>query len=277
MTVVCMIANAKDEDRAALSYAASLARRLGTRLEGVCALPDPTSALIYATSPYMIGVGGAAIEGVQTAQANLIRECRNMFETVSAEAGLADNAAFEEQTELPARAALRAATLSSAIVFPQPAGCGDHALADAFERVMMDASLPVVLAPLEMNETGAALIAWDGSPQAARSVRSNVEILKAFSHVHIAQNADDLGPQAENPAARPEALSEWLTARGLDSTIHKFSGSVSQGLVDVANRTSAELVLAGAYGHSRAGEMLFGGATRGLLRASNAPALLLTH
>ncbi|MEL6568311.1 MAG: universal stress protein [Pseudomonadota bacterium] len=277
MTVVCMIANTQDEDRAAVTYAASLARRMDTSLEGICALPDASSALIYATSPYMIGVGGAAIEGVEAAQTKLKADCGAMFNAVCELAGPSGGAAFTEQVELPARAAVRAATLSSAIVFPHLAGCGGHTLSEAVERVMMDAALPVVLAPAEPIETSAALIAWDGSPQAARAVRTNADVLKAFSHIHIAQNSDDLGPQDANPAAQPKALADWLQARGLDSTIHRFSGSISKGLQEVAARTSAELVVAGAYGSSRAGEMLFGGATRGLLHAESAPALLLTH
>lgn len=277
MTVVCMIANTQDEDRAALTYAASLARRLDVPLEGICALPDASAALIYATSPYMIGVGGAAIEGVQAAQKKLIADCQAMFDEVCDMAGPDAGHRFSSQTELPARAAVRAATLASAIVFPFPAGGGGHSLCDALERVMMDAALPVVLAPREMIETGAALIAWDGSPQAARAVRTNADLLKIFSHIHIAQNNEDLGPQAENPAAQPEALADWLEARGMDSTVHLFTGSISKGLQDVASRTKAELVVAGAYGSSRAGEMLFGGATRGLLKSKDAPALLLTH
>ncbi|MEO0786204.1 MAG: universal stress protein [Pseudomonadota bacterium] len=277
MTIVCMIANAQEEDRSALEYAASLARRLSLPLEGLCALPDPTSAMIYATSPYMIGVGGAAIEGVQKAQDTLRANCKAMFEDVTRQADIAGSATFTDKVELPARASVHAATLSTAIVFPQPAGCGGHALGDALERVMMDARLPILLAPEVHQESGAALIAWDGSPQVARAVRANVEVLTAFSMVHIAQNTDDLGAQADNPAAKPEALAAWLSARGLDSKVHTFSGSVSQGLGTLATATSAELVVAGAYGHSRAGEMLFGGATRGLLRTKEAPALLLMH
>jgi nucleotide-binding universal stress UspA family protein len=37
------------------------------------------------------------------------------------------------------------------------------------------------------------------------------------------------------------------------------------------------MILAGAYGHSRLAERIFGGTTRRLLRADNAPALALAH
>jgi hypothetical protein len=163
-----MIGGNAPSDRAALDYACSLARRLGQPITGLCAFPDPTTALIYATSPYMIGVGGPALDRVREAQEELIGDCRKMFDEVVSSAGLTDAATFTSETNLPARAAVAAATLSEAMVFPHEAGTGEHVLGEPFERTMMDSALPVVLAPAEMAETGRALIAWDGSPQAAR-------------------------------------------------------------------------------------------------------------
>ena len=278
MTVTCMISGTNNSDRAALDYAATLARRFGQPFSGMCALPDPTTALIYATSPYMIGVGGPALDGVRKAQEALVADCEDMFKAAAAEASLTDKATFTHETNLPARAAVSAATLADAIVFPHEAGSGEHVLAEAFERTMMDSALPVVLAAAEMNETGRALIAWDGSPQAARAVRLHLPLLQLMDEVVIAQNPDDIGQlAAQNPAASPEALTSWLTARGISAETVAFSGSVATGLIEAAASHRCELIVSGAYGSSRAGEMLFGGATRGLLKTAGAPALALAH
>lgn len=278
MTVTCMIGGAGPIDRAAIDYACSLARRLNQPLEGICAFPDPTTALIYATSPYMIGVGGPALDHVREAQDKLIDECSLMFKDATDQAGLGETARFRNEVAMPARISVSAATLSEAIVFPHTAGCGDHMLSEAFERTMMDSALPVVLAPREINETGRALIAWDGSPQAARAVRLHLSLLKMMDEIIIAQNPDDMdGRATDNPAARPDALADWLMARGLSHEMVQFSGGVASGLLDAAARHRCEMIVSGAYGSSRAGEMLFGGATRGLLRSETAPALALTH
>ena len=278
MTVTCMIGGTSPSDRAALDYACSLARRLGQPITGLCAFPDPTTALIYATSPYMIGVGGPALDRVREAQETLIQDCQSMCEEVVSNAGLTDQSSFITETNLPARAAVAAATLAEAMVFPHEVGTGEHVLGEAFERTMMDSALPVVTAAAEMTETGRALIAWDGSPQAARAVRLHLPLLKVMDEVVIAQNPDDMSElTAQNPAASPDTLSAWLSQRGIANSTVSFSGPVAKGLVDAAGQNRCEMIVSGAYGSSRAGEMLFGGATRGLLKAGGAVALALAH
>lgn len=277
MTVTCMLGAHDEADRAALAYGASLARRLETDLYGLCAMPDPSAALIYTTSPYMIGVGGNAVEGVQQAQTQLIGKIEAMFDTLLAEHGAGITSRFESIEEMPARAALRAAPLSEAVVFPSPAGCGKHTLSEAFERLMMDAKLPAVLAPAEFSETGCALLAWDASPQAARALRMALPLLPAMKKVIVAQNSSDLGQMAASPAASPESAAAYLEAKGLSAETHNFDGAIADGLIAAADAKGCEMIIAGAYGSSRAGEFLFGGATRGLLRAEGAPALFLVH
>lgn len=278
MTVTCMIGGNTPSDRAALDYACSLARRLGQPITGLCAFPDPTTALIYATSPYMIGVGGPALDRVREAQEELIEDCRKMFDEVVSNAGLTDAATFTSETNLPARAAVAAATLAEAMVFPHQAGTGEHVLGEPFERTMMDSALPVVLAAAELAETGRALVAWDGSPQAARAVRLHLPLLKLMDEVVIAQNPEDMSQlTAQNPAASPEVLAAWLDQRGITNSTVSFGGPVASGLVEAAGRHRCEMIVSGAYGSSRAGEMLFGGATRGLLKTEGAPALALAH
>ncbi|MCI4644982.1 MAG: universal stress protein [Hyphomonadaceae bacterium] len=278
MTVTCMIGGAGPADRAALDYACSLARRLSTELIGLCALPDPATALIYATSPYMIGVGGPAVDHLRESQEKLIEACADMFSEATAQAGLGDKASFKSETNMPARAAMAAAALSDATVFPHPAGGGEHALSEAFERTMMESALPVILAPAAMAETGRALIAWDGSPQAARSIRLHLPILKLMDEIIIAQNPEDMGQsKTQTASAQPAALADWLMAHGLSHEIVQFGGGVATGLMDAAKRHRCEMIVSGAYGSSRAGEMLFGGATRGLLKAEDSPALALAH
>ena len=53
-------------------------------------------------------------------------------------------------------------------------------------------------------------------------------------------------------------------------------GGVELGLVDYAKRSAASYIVMGGYGHSRAGEFLFGGVTRALLKECPVP-LVLAH
>ncbi len=274
MSVTAMLTGSETLDEIALKQALSLATRLQVPLVGLCALPDPSSALLYTTSPYMIGVGGAAMDSVLAAQNEVVAGARDMFERIAA--GVED-ARFEHRTDLTERAAADAATLSDAIVFPHPAGKASHPLARAFEHVLMDARLPVYLSGDEVVESGPALIAWDGSPQVARAVRLQERLIRMAGTVVVAQNPDDLKERSDRPSASIDALGDWLKRRGVSVESASFKGDVAEGLCQLAKERKAQMVVAGAYGHSRAGEFLFGGATRGLLRAEEAPALALVH
>ena len=121
--------------------------------------------------------------------------------------------------------------------------------------------------------TGAALVAWDGSQEAAIAMRLALPLLRQAESV-------DLLTVAEKPSdfpARDAAV--WLSRHGVNATIIE-RGDSGDGVENViraviSERRSAFLVL-GAYGHSRLRETLFGGVTRGLL--ANAPVpLFMAH
>ena len=65
--------------------------------------------------------------------------------------------------------------------------------------------------------------------------------------------------------------------KGLFSRSAKAPVTVSDGLLAAAKTHDASLIVMGAYGHMRIGELLFGGTTSKLLHSEAAPALALSH
>ncbi len=121
--------------------------------------------------------------------------------------------------------------------------------------------------------TGAALIAWDGSQEAATAMRLALPLLRQAESV-------DLLTVAEKPSdfpAREAAI--WLSRHGINATIIERGAAgddVETVIRAVISERRAAFVVQGAYGHSRLRETLFGGVTRGLL--ANAPVpLFLAH
>ena len=72
-------------------------------------------------------------------------------------------------------------------------------------------------------------------------------------------------------------LEDWLTAHGVSAERADIDGEVAAGLLSLAKGSGASMIVAGAYGHSRIGERLFGGTSRSLLEAKDAPALALAR
>jgi nucleotide-binding universal stress UspA family protein len=76
----------------------------------------------------------------------------------------------------------------------------------------------------------------------------------------------------------PEALKAFLRVRGVEAetTLVEGGGEVGGQLLKAARGLGASLFVAGAYGHPRLREFIFGGATRAFLNA-DAPSLFLSH
>ena len=173
MTVIVMIGGSDATDRYALAHGAAIARRTDSVLEAHSALPDPTEAAIYAASPDAISVGMVASAGVRDAQDELVNRWQSMFDSVMADSGRGVSATYTHVTAPTRRYAIDAGLLADPVVFPRGATHSRHLLSEAFADLLMDARLPILLAgSREDPGDGPALVAWDGSAQAARAVRA---------------------------------------------------------------------------------------------------------
>jgi nucleotide-binding universal stress UspA family protein len=129
------------------------------------------------------------------------------------------------------------------------------------------------------DPTGRALIAWNGSFEAANAVRSAVGLLKLASDVRILR-IDEEKDEAF-PATR---LLEYLSRHGIHAelkveAVHPDGRDVDfthACLTSEAKQMNAAYIVMGGYSHSRVSEYMFGGLTRSMLTASSIP-LFISH
>lgn len=123
------------------------------------------------------------------------------------------------------------------------------------------------------DPSGTALIAWNGSPEAAQAVRNTMSLLTTSKGVHIACIEEDFDTHI--PAR--EAAS-YLSRYGIKVEVHARakSGTVADTLSSIAAEVSAGYLVMGAYGRSRFAEFILGGVTRSLLADAALP-LVLSH
>ena len=278
MSVVSMFVHRDADDLQSLRYAAELAKRLDRPLEGVCALPDATLTSAYFGSEFVMGVGVIPVQAISDAKSDLIESTKAAFEAAAQEAGVApDRTVFRKAVGLVEQIAMDAAVLADTIIFPRNAAKGGASLAQALEAVLMSSRLPLVVAAAEKIGAGPAIIAWDGSEQAARAIMLHAPLIQAAKSVVIAQGEQGLDKRPGGNAHETDRLLAWLSDRGVAAEVKALEGPPGKALLAMARDLDAEMIVCGAYGHSRAGEMLFGGVTRTLLHAENAPALALAH
>ena len=169
--------------------------------------------------------------------------------------------------------------LADLVVIGQSSASIGGSFVGPLDEALMEAKAPVFVARSETPVGGRpAAVAWDGSLQAARAVRAAIPLLKDASKVAILQNADELDP-SPGSQADPKRLERYLMARGVvaDPIVEVRGRHVGQALLAAAAEVGAAMLVAGAYGHSRLGEAIFGGATRTMLAAKNGPHLFISH
>lgn len=131
----------------------------------------------------------------------------------------------------------------------------------------------------QVDVTGPALIAWDGSYEAANAVRASLGLLKIASDVAIIQVAED-----KEQAFPGTKLLEYLSRHGIhaDLSVQDPPGSardpdvVAATLVAHAKGIGAAYIVMGGYSHNRIREVVFGGITRSLLKECGVP-LVIAH
>ena len=119
-------------------------------------------------------------------------------------------------------------------------------------------------------------VAWDGSREAARAAFAADPFFQPGVEVTILHSPRNLDYH-DRAAAAPNRLANWLKAREVEAVPVEVSasGRVGEALLEAAG--NVDLIVAGAYGHSRIAQFMFGGVTRTLLTAQDAPSLLIAH
>lgn len=282
MTIHAALTEGEFSLKESLTFACRLAKKLDTVLVGVSAMPDPARAVLM-TGVTMHGMalatGGTLAEGIRDAQKEAREHLEGLFnEVCDAEGVAADKRVIEHHVGLPSEVYPRVTLLTQAFITPHEcvSAGNDHGL--AFESTLLDKRLPVIACGTEASpHLDTVIIAWDGSPEAARAVRFHTGILKAASRIIIAQNEEKIDSKDRDGSEDPAMVQTYLSNIGLTSEIKKFDGKVVDGLLKLAADENAGVVLAGAYGHSRVEEFIFGGVSRNLLRTEHGPALALAH
>ncbi|MFY0679689.1 MAG: universal stress protein [Thalassovita sp.] len=171
------------------------------------------------------------------------------------------------------------ARFSDLAILPQPYGEGRGAeLEPIVEAAMFDGKVPVLVLPAEasINATPSqVIIAWNESNESMAAVRAALPILKKASTVRVLViDPPAHGPHRSDPGGM---LSQFLARHNVRVEIDVLSKTlprVSDVILRHATDTDADLVVMGAYGHSRFREAILGGATRDMLEQTQIPVFM---
>jgi nucleotide-binding universal stress UspA family protein len=156
---------------------------------------------------------------------------------------------------------------------PQPHSSGVPN--DFVESVVIGSGRPALVLPHAGVPTmvgGTVLVAWKESAQAVHALAGAMPMLRRAQRVHVAAWGG-----AGEAASGPLDIGGYLGAHGVKAEVHRFDDqpeSLGELLLSMAADFSVDLLVMGCYGHSRARELVLGGATRTVLASMTVPVLM---
>jgi len=178
----------------------------------------------------------------------------------------------------PVRDTIAAARYYDLLVLARAPEGGQFA-PDAVANILVGCGRPVLLAPnAPLTGIGSTIaIAWKDSAEAARAVTAAMPFLQRATRavVLVAAERDADAKHSSDAAERLAGQLRGSRVRAEARVIPASAGPVSQTLLKAAHDAGADLLVMGAYSHSRVRELVFGGFTRDVLKACDLPVLML--
>ncbi|MEW2912796.1 universal stress protein [Leisingera sp. JC11] len=269
------VLTAADTAAAPLAQIAALAEEFGAHADALCLGVDRTQ-----TGYYYAGANAMVLQETLARAQEEAEEVQAQAEEALKQAGVAygTDSGVAQIADI-GRHVARQARFSDLVVLGQPYGAGKRAEAEPIvEAALFEGRAPVLVvpdksAPLKQPET--VLVAWNESIEAMTAIRRAMPFLKGADLVRIAViDPPQHGPERSDPGGM---LAQMLARHGVKCEIDVLSKTLTR-VSDVLNRhasdTAADMIVMGAYGHSRFREAILGGATRNMLEQAAVPVLM---
>ncbi|MBE7196457.1 MAG: universal stress protein [Parafilimonas terrae] len=251
-----------------IRLAADLAQRFGARLIGTAAcLPDYPHGYGETAAPM-----GMVIEKIRQATLETLARAERVFQAASSHndrvswrSDLADFALFlNGQSRAADLLVLGRSTDQDGAMHRMAIGLGD---------VLIGSGRPVLVVPpgIEHLDAKRVVLGWKNTPQTRRSISDAMPILRRAESVLVMRVADD------DDYRGIEDVAEYLSLHDVNATTRTTATSgwtVAEELQKAAIETNADLIVTGAYGHTRLREWFLGGVTRDLLAGSSVCCLM---
>jgi nucleotide-binding universal stress UspA family protein len=172
----------------------------------------------------------------------------------------------------------RLAQYFDATVLEQPNPEGPDT-SNVIEAVLFGSGRPVLIVPYIIlhvpSQLRTVLVAWNEGRLAARAIADALPLLQMADRVEVV-TVSGTNPRGSRHASA-DMMAQHLAQHGIKADMKALAkGDVDIGskLVSYAADVSADLIVMGAYGHSRLREIVLGGTTRTILQSMTVPVLM---
>ncbi|TRL34519.1 universal stress protein [Rhizobium straminoryzae] len=261
------------DEAAELNRAIELATQLGAHLSVlVVELSVPPTVSDYPVGTIWLDARVDDMKQVQAAADRAIHACET--------AGIPFDVDryYTERAFLPGIVFQRA-LYADLVVVGEKLRAASPLLASVVDGAVFDAQRPLLLLPAGDAATSrvkTVLLAWNSRAEAGRAAREAIDFLATADSVHVTL-VDPDAAYHENGGEPGGDVAAFLTRHGVNVIVDQLpSGGrpVEDVLKTHAREIGADLIVMGAYGHSRLRERVFGGVTQSMLESAPVPVLI---
>ncbi len=240
--------------------ASDLAARLQARLIGLCVADAPMPIIM----PDGAALAGEAWQQMRNDIESRFKDVRASF---AKSVGSSAETEWRDVLDNPTRGLTEAARTADLVVMGAAEGADSGDLYRSADpgSVVLQAGRPMLVVAKGADHVPAkkAVIGWKDTREARRAVADAVPLLACAEQMTIVTVAEEVGPWIREGVADVAA---FLSRHGIQAGSEMIESSAeSRKLAEFISSSGADLVVTGAYGHSRLRQWAFGGVTRSLL------------
>jgi nucleotide-binding universal stress UspA family protein len=277
-----------DNAESAMEAAFLVARRFAGHVHGLHVLPDlanPATHGLIATRMSLDAASSDLRKFKSSAERELQRqsgELKRLFETAAVRAGVPIqdapdpavrlSASWQEVTGFESELVGRLGRIFDLTVIARRGPSGSSH--DTVQAALLDTGRPMLLAPPAVPAAvgDTVLLAWNASPQAARAAASALPLLRKAARVVVMSVGN--GPEPAPTADELARALAWHDIAAQARHLEQGSRRVRDILLAEAMAMAADLLVIGAYSHSRMRQIVFGGVTEHMLDHAEIPVLM---
>jgi nucleotide-binding universal stress UspA family protein len=279
-----------------LEVALNLAKDFGAHVQVLHASLDPRDSVAYLGDGMTGTMISRAMEDSEKESAERYQRAQGVFHKTCAEQAvdIIEDSALSDVVSTPSASFMgltghldelvaRYGRLADLTIGCHPATDTNPSPPVALEAAIMETGRPVMVIPAA--DTGwkpsrglgeKVAVAWYGNPEAARAVAFAMPILSRAKQVEVIYYGEERG---EETAA--DALVSYLQFHDVEAAVHGVVEGGAAGrkrtgeiLLDQARELGSDMLVMGAYTHSRLRQIIFGGTTRYVMENADIPVLL---
>jgi nucleotide-binding universal stress UspA family protein len=206
------------------------------------------------------------------------KQAQHKYERMAGDAGLATKTIIEEGDLISVLS--EHARYADLILLGQDDGDDPLNLGEALaDNIVLEGGTPCLVIPCKPTKTQTGkriLVAWNASREAARAIKDALPVLKQAEYIELL-SVDSAHLEVGENTVQGKDIQAYLTRHGIAAGHYiEPDKDISPGDAILArvSETDTDMIVMGAYGHSRLRETILGGATRKILKQMTVPVFI---